>query len=70
MTDCKHKFVARFSEKYPGWFEKLAAAAYDSGDEDTYVKNVHLSYPSLEKIYEGDVCVRCGMRSWRKSTHE
>ena len=69
--NCKHKFRARYSEKYPEWFEKLVGKAYDgSGDKNTYIKNINFSYPSVEKIYEGDVCIRCGMRSWRKSTHE
>ena len=66
MTDCKHKFQARYSEKYPEWFTKFIAGAYDkSKDESTYVKNINFSYPSLEKIYECDVCVRCGKTTWR-----
>jgi len=46
-SKCNHKFKPRYSEKYPDFMNRIAS-----------LEGTH--WPSMEKIYECDVCVKCG----------
>jgi len=50
MKNCRHKFKPRYSKQIPNQFWEMMLRA-DSAQ--------NIEYP-MEKIYECDVCVKCG----------